>query len=320
MGRYVIVGAGPVGTSTARRFADAGHEVVVVSRSGTGAGHEGVDAVAADATDAARLTALATGADALLNCANPAYHRWPTDWPPIADAVLAAAEATGAVLVTMGNLYGYGPMDRPMREGDPLASSGTKGKVRAAMWAQALAAHEAGRVRATEARASDFWGPNVLGAHLADLVVPRVLAGKKVSVLGDPDVAHSWTYMDDVAATLVTLATDERAWGRPWHVPSGPARPAREMVRRIAAAAGVPAPKVSSIPGWALVPAGVVSPMMRELRETLYQFDRPFVLDSSLTEATFGLSATPVDEAAAETVAWWRERLAAQAAGTAKAA
>jgi nucleoside-diphosphate-sugar epimerase len=321
MGRYVIVGAGVVGRTTAGRLADAGHRVVLVSRSGTGtgAGRADVEPVAADATDAAGLTALADGADALFNCANPAYHRWPTDWPPIADALLQAAERSGAVLVTMSNLYGYGPMDRPVREDDPLASAGTKGRVRAQMWHQARAAHEAGRIRATEARASDFWGPGVTGAHLAERVVPKVLAGKRVSVLGDPDAPHSWSYIDDVAATLAALATDERAWGRPWHVPSGPARSAREMVGLLAAAAGRPAPKVGAVPSWALTAAGVVSPLMREMREVAHQFDRPFVLDASRTEAALGLAPTPVVEAAATTVAWWRERSLA-GGGTAQAA
>jgi hypothetical protein len=49
------------------------------------------------------------GAAVLYNSANPAYHRWPELWPPIAAALLEAAERAGAVLVTISNRYGYGP-------------------------------------------------------------------------------------------------------------------------------------------------------------------------------------------------------------------
>ena len=140
--KHVIVGAGPIGTATAQHLLELGHEVTVVTRSGTGP--EGTRRVAADAADRDRLTELARGAQALYNCANPRYHRWPTDWPPVAAAMLAAAEQTGAGLVTMSNLYGYGPVDVPMTEDLPLAATTVKGGVRARMWRDALAAQRTG--------------------------------------------------------------------------------------------------------------------------------------------------------------------------------
>jgi len=308
MGQYVIVGAGPVGTATAMLLAESGHTVKLVSRSGSGPSHDGVERVAADAADAERVTALCHGAAALINAANPVYTRWPTDWPPIAAALLAAAETSGAVLVTMSNLYGYGPLDHPMRETDPLATTGKKGRVRVSMWQDALAAHQAGRARVTEARASDFFGPEVTGSHLGDRVVPKVLEGKAVTVLGDPDAPHTWSYVPDVARTLVVLADDERAWGHPWHVPSNEAASARQMVAAFCRAAGVQPAKVKGLPNFVLTAGGLVSPLLRELKETRYQFERPFVMDSSAATATFGITPTPLDEAAAATVAWFRNR------------
>src|SRR5262245_37047420 len=105
MGRHVIVGAGPVGTAAAEHLVARGHEVRMVTR--TGAGPVFVERVQADATDASRLAQLAAGADTLYNCANPPYHRWPQLWPSLATALLDAAQRSGAVLVTMSNLYGY---------------------------------------------------------------------------------------------------------------------------------------------------------------------------------------------------------------------
>lgn len=305
---HIIVGSGPVGTTTALLLAHLGHQVRVITRSGSGPTHRNIERVALDATNAAALTTATAGAAAIYNCVNPPYHRWPTDWPPIANAMLAAAESSGAVLVIMGNLYGYGPMTRPMKESDPLASTGVKGGVRIKMWRDGLAAHESGRIRATEVRASDFIGPEVLNSHLGERVIPKLLKGKGVQVVGNPDMVHSFTFMPDVARALVTAATDERAWGKAWHVPTNPATTPREMITMMSKIAGVAPVKVSGIPNALLKVGGLFLPMLRELPEMLYQFDRPFVVDSSLFTATFGQSATPLQEALTSTVDWYRNR------------
>ncbi|MET8835529.1 NAD-dependent epimerase/dehydratase family protein [Micromonospora sp. NPDC004540] len=301
MALHVIVGAGPVGTATARLLAERGDRVRVVTRRGTGPAHPAVERIAADAADADRLTALTEGAAALYNCANPAYHRWPLDWPPLAAALLTAAERTGAVLATVGNLYGYGPVDGPMTEATPLAATGVKGRVRNRMWADALAAHRAGRARITEVRGSDYLGAD--GTSLAMMVLPRVLAGRRAFLPVDWDAPHTWTYIPDVARTLVAAATDERAWGRAWHVPSAPAVSMRDLAGRAAALVGAPAPRLTRMPYPVLWLGGVANPFVRELRETAYQFDRPYVLDSTAATASLGIEATPLDRAVKETVA-----------------
>jgi nucleoside-diphosphate-sugar epimerase len=305
---HVIVGSGPVGTTTALLLAELGHQVRVITRSGSGPTHRNVERVALDATNAAALTKATAGAAAIYNCVNPPYHRWPTDWPPIANAMLAAAESSDAVLVVMGNLYGYGPVTRPMKESDPLASTGVKAGVRIKMWRDALAAHESGRIRATEVRASDFIGPEVLSSHIGERVIPKLVRGKGVQVLGNPDMAHSFTFMPDVAQALVTAATDERAWGKAWHVPTNPAISSREMITMMSKIAGVTPVKVSGIPNALLKVGGLFSPMFRELPEMLYQFDRPFIVDSSLFTSTFGENPTPLQEVLTSTVDWYRNR------------
>ncbi len=311
MALHVIVGAGSIGGGTARRLVGAGHRVKLISRSGSGPRLDGLELVAADAGDAVALGRVAAGADVIYNCANPAYHRWETDWPPIANALLAAAEATGAGLVTMGNLYGYGPVDGPMTEQTPLAATSRKGRVRATMWREALAAHEAGRTRVTEVRASDYFGPTVVdNGLLGKPLMPRLLAGRSFRHVAALDAPHTWSYAPDVVAATATLGTDDRSWGRPWHVPSDEPKTVREMVTGLAAAAGVPTPRMSSIPRFALRAVGLVVPMAREFDEVRYQHDRPFVMDSSDFTATFGAKATPLDEAWRGTVDWWRARLA----------
>jgi nucleoside-diphosphate-sugar epimerase len=294
MALHLIVGAGPVGTATATLLAGNGEQVRIVTRSGSGPEHPAIERVAADATDAEQLSKLAAGAVALYNCANPLYHRWLTDWPPLASALLTAAESSGAVLAIAGNLYGYGPVQGPITESTPLAATHPKLKLRADMWRDALAAQESGRIRTTEVRASDYIEAN----SIFSLVLAKPLrAGKRAFVPAALDVPHSWTSIADVARTLVTVATDERAWGRAWPVPTNPALTVRQVATRFTEVVGAPAPTLTSLPYAALWAAGLFDPLIKELRTTRYQFVKPFVLDSTITERTFGLAPTDLDEA-----------------------
>ena len=307
MGTHTIVGAGAVGTGTAKALVARGEQVRVVTRSGSGLEHPAVERIAADAADRTRMIEIAADCVAIYNCANPPYHKWASDWPPLAESFLATAEATGARLVTMSNLYGYAHGSSPMRATDPLDPPTKKGAIRVSMWRDVLAAHDAGRIRATEVRASDYFGPG-LGdtAHLGDRFVPRVMKGKRASVLGATDVKHSWTYIDDVCEMMAIAGTDERALGRAWHVPTGDPRTVEEMATAVAAEAGAATPKVRTLPTALIKLAGVFVPLLRELPEMLYQFNEPFVIDATDPTEVFGLEATPLDQQIKATIDSYR--------------
>ena len=290
---HVIVGAGPVGSATARLLAERGDQVRVVTRSGSGPEHPNIERVAADATDADRLSKLAEGAVALYNCANPAYHQWLTDWPPLASALLTAAERSGAVLTIAGNLYGYGPVTGPMNQDTPLAATHPKLKLRADMYRDALALHKQGRIRMTEVRASDYLEANGI---LSFVLAKPLEAGKRAYVPLPLNVKHSWTAIADVARTLVTVSGDERAWGQAWPVPTTAPLTVRELADRFVAVKGLPPAKLTHLPYAALWTAGLFEKFTKELRTTYYQFAKPFVLDSTVTEKTFDLAPTPIDE------------------------
>ena len=284
--RHLVLGAGSVGTAVAELLAADGAEVVVLTRSGAGPDRPGVERVRGDAGDAAAVTAAARGAAVIYNCVNPPYDRWVQAWPPITAALLAAAESSGAVLAMAANLYPYGPVTEPMREGQPDRPAGPKARVRAEMTAQMLARHRAGRIRAVEVRASDYIGAG--DQSVLDRVLARALAGRPVRVIGDPDQPHSWTWAPDVGRTLVAAAGHEPALGRVWHALTNPPRTQREAVADHCRAAGVPPVRVRALPHLALRAVGLVNPVVRELEETRYQFVRPFVLDSRATEREIG--------------------------------
>ena len=297
MARHVVVGKGPVGSTTAQLLAEQGHEVLVLSRSG-GQSTSTVRHAAVDASDVSALTAAVGRADVLYNAVNPpTYDRSTQDWPPIAAALLGAAERSGALLVIMGSLYGYGRPRGPMTADHPLAATDVKGRIRVQMWTAALAARAAGRLRVTEARAGDFVGPMVPTAqsHLMRQL-PALRTGRRAWVVGDPDAPHSWTYVPDVAATLATLGTDPRAEGRAWHVPTNAPRSQRQALTDLAGAMGAPPARVSGLPWPVLRAIGLADAQLREVVAIRHQWDQPFVMDSTETSEVLGPQPTPWDE------------------------
>ncbi len=292
MSQFTVVGAGSIGSGVAQSLAAAGHDVTVVTRTGTGPKNARVTLVAADATDADRLTAIAQGSLALFNCANPRYDTWPTAWPPLAASLLLSAERSGATLVTMSNLYVYGLPSAPMGPHDAMVANYEKAQVRAQMWRDAKAAHDAGRLCAVEVRASDFIGTTA-NSLFETRTIKRIVAGRRSFVLGNPDAAHSWSFVDDVVETLVTVALEPSSWGRVWHVATNEPRSARQVVTDLAKFIGRSDVKVSAVPTSLIRFVGLFSSLAREIPKTLYQFESPFVIDDSETREVLGLMPTP---------------------------
>jgi nucleoside-diphosphate-sugar epimerase len=149
---------------------------------------------------------------------------------------LAAAERTGALLVSLENLYGYGPTGgTPMTEDLPLSATTVKGRTRAAMTRELLAAAQAGRVRIVIGRASDFFGAGITtGTTLGERVFANAVAGKRADFIGNPDLPHTYSYVPDIAAGLATLGSDARAIGGVWHLPGPETVTTRQLLKLVA--------------------------------------------------------------------------------------
>lgn len=295
MSRHIVVGAGATARATALLLAEEGVPVRQISRRGGGADHPLVERVAADAGDTGLLAELATGAEVLINCAIPAYDRWATEVPPFAASLLTAVERTGVRYVMLGNLYGYGHVDGPITEDLPMAPVSVKGRARARMWLDALAANEAGRVRATEVRAAAFLGRGAVSTFTLG-IAGQVLAGEVATYPGRLDVLQCWSDVQDVARTLVAAARDDRSWGRAWHAPVTANIQVGELTERFAKLTGAPGPRLQRLDSEALAGLAADSALFGELVEMLYSTENPHVLDSTVTERTLGLTATPLDE------------------------
>jgi nucleoside-diphosphate-sugar epimerase len=303
---HVVFGTGQVGRALAASLAGRGLAVRAVSRHRPAGLADGVDWRAADATDPGTASDAAKGAAVVYQCLNAPYTQWPELFPPLQRGVLSAAERAGALLVSLENLYGYGPAGgKPMTEDLPLGATTVKGRTRAAMTGELLAAAQAGRVRIAIGRASDFFGPGITESALGERVFARALAGKSADLLGDPGLPHTYSYVPDVAAGLATLGTDERAIGQVWHLPGPETVTTRQILDLIAAAAGHPV-GIRSLPRLAVRALGVINPMMRALAEMAYEFDEPFILDTTKYQTTFGAAGTRLATAIAATVDWYR--------------
>lgn len=314
---HVIFGTGPVGTTLARELLGRGKRVRLVNRSGRSPEPlpAGIELVAGDASSLATVQALSVGATTIYNCTHATYEQWPEVLPRLQENMIEGAAAAGATLVVIDTLYLYGPTGgQPITEETPHLAVSRKGRLRAQLAWGYLQAHRAGQVQVAIGRAADFFGPRVLNSALGQFTFPLALRGEAMVTFGKPDLPHSYSYMPDVARGLATLGEREEALGRDWLLPVAPARTTRDLAGMIGEAIGRPVPVVP-IPSIEQAKAlGLLDPVFAdEFAELFYQYTEPQIVDSNAIETTFGLRATPFEEALPVTVSWYRDVLPAAA-------
>ena len=304
---HVVFGVGQVGRALASYLADQGKDVRVVSMHRPTNLPDGVDSRLADVTDHEAAADAAKGAAVIYQCLNAPYSDWPMRFPPLQQGVVAAAKRSGALLVTLENVYAYGPTDGvPMTEGLPLLATTVKGRARAAMTRDLLAESDAGRIRIAIGRASDFFGAGVTESTLGERVFANALAGKKADFIGNPDLLHTYSYVPDIARGLAMLGSDERAIGQVWHLSGPETVTTRTLLQILATEIGSPV-GIRNVPKPILSLLGLFNPLMKGLAEMSYEFGAPFVLDTTKYQSTFGTEVTPLEIAISDTVSWYRE-------------
>jgi nucleoside-diphosphate-sugar epimerase len=308
-GLHAIFGTGAIGLATFDALRHRGQTVRLVNRSGQARVPDGVEVVGGDASGPAFAIDAARGATVVYQTMNPPYAEWATQFPALQSGILAAAETTGARLVSMENVYPYGrPAGHPLTETRADNAHTKKGQLRARMSQELLTAHDAGRVQVAIGRACDYFGPRGgAQSNLGDRVFPAALAGKTANVLGDPDQPHTYTYIPDIGEGLAVLGDHPDAPGEIWHLPNDPeTRTTRELVDTIYNLAGQPRARLRALPPPLLRGLSFFNPTVRELLEMQYQFEEPFIIDSMKIADKLGLKATPMHEALAETLLSYR--------------
>ncbi len=302
---HVVLGAtGGIGSALVEELVGRGHRVRAVSRSGKA--WKGAEGFEADVSTSAGAKSASSGAVVVYHAAQPAYTKWTEEFPTMTDAIVEGASSAGAKLVFADNLYMYGPgSPQPMTEETPQRAQGKKGRVRILMAERLLEAHHAGRVRVAIGRASDYYGPGGTGTVAGDTVFGAALAGKTVRWPGSLDTSHQFNYLPDLAKALITLGEREEADGAVWHLPAAQPITGRHFLDLVSSEIGTPV-KASATPKVVIRTIGLFSPFIRELVETMYQFEQPFYADASKYERIFGpFGPTPHEEAIRYTASWF---------------
>jgi nucleoside-diphosphate-sugar epimerase len=306
--KHVVLGTGPIGRAVAQELVKRGERVRMVSRSGKmDEVPAGVEVVACDLYDPEKVREVTRGAKAVYQSAQPAYQEWTAKFPQLQNSILNGLTGNHAKLVLVENVYMYGDTrGRPMTEDLPHNAHTRKGRVRGEISSAAFAAHKQGRIRVTAARGGNYFGPWGTDSTMGGRVFYPLLRGKSAQLIGRTDLPHTHTYLKDFGTALVLLGERDEADGQVWHVPNDqPAMTQAELVRLFAHEAGIE-PKISSMGKAMMWFGGFFIPEARESVEMMYEFDKPFMIDSSKFEKTFGLKATPVRDAIRETAAWYK--------------
>ena len=304
----VLGGTGGLGSAVVEELVKKGKRVRSVSRSGS----EGVKAsnevevVRGNVADVGQMTKICQGASVIYHCTNALYPDWVKLLPPMMEGVIVGAETSGAKVVYGDNVYMYGPVTGPLTPDLPDRATGPKGRVRAEIATKLMKAHQSGRIRATIGRASDFFGPRVLNSMMGEVVFQALVEGKPLNLIGKLDVPHTYSFVEDFAQGLVTLGEKEAALGKIWHVPSAETLTTRQFLELIFAEAQQ-TPRLQILSPWMLSGLGLFNPMLRELKEMLYEFEQPFIIDHRQYEQAFGSHPTPHRGAIRKTIAWFRD-------------
>lgn len=316
--RITVLGAtGGIGQAIVHELADRGHQVTAASRSAADRSWPtGVVAVATDVRDPAQTRAACREADVVVMAAQVPYQRWAAELPGLVDGAADAATEAGARFVMVDNLYAYGSPGTPLTSASPETAATRKGQLRAEIGRCLLARHEAGTLRVAIGRFSDYYGPYEGSSLLGQLIIDAAVRGRRPRTYIADDQPHTFHYLPDAARGFATLVERPEADGHIWLLPAAAPITQAEVVDLVAAAVGRPL-RASRVSPTMLTLLGLVNPQLREARELVEQFDRPYIVDDPAFEATFGaFTTTPHAEALAATVTAAQARTGTAVAAT----
>ncbi len=311
--KHIVVGTGALGRNVAACLADQGILPTLVNRSGKSVGPW--PTVSCDVSDPAALSALLIEPVTLYICSAPPYWRWKDDFPAMVEGIVQATAGRDVRIVLADNVYAYGRSETPFKEGQSARPCSRKGEVRRAVAERLMALNEKGQVRVTVVRAATFFGPWVEQSSVGRSVFETALNAKATYIIGDPKVAHAFTYVPDFAVALLRIAQEDSAFGHYWHAPSHNVA-SMHLFLEMVARQGRGELKIKRAGPLMMRFIGLFNPAMRELVEMQYLFDSPWGLSSALTERTFQLASTPLETAISRTAEWVREQPGSSAHST----
>ncbi|MDR7307049.1 SDR family oxidoreductase [Rhodoferax saidenbachensis] len=303
----LVLGAtGGIGGEVARQLVEAGWKVRALRRGAAQATEQkdGIEWVRGDAMNRADVLAAAQGCAVIVHAVNPpGYRRWAQVVLPMVDNTIAAAQAQGATIVLPGTVYNFGPDAFPLlREDSPQNPVTRKGAIRVELERRLRQASGQG-CKVIVVRAGDFFGPKVTNSWFSQGLVKPNLPVKAISLPGAPGVGHQWSYVPDVARTMVALLQrrDTLEPFAAFHMQGHWDADGTQMaasIRRVVTRRGGAQPKVSAFPWWLMTLAAPFVATLRELREMRYLWKTPVGMHNAKLLAVLGHEPhTPLDQA-----------------------
>jgi nucleoside-diphosphate-sugar epimerase len=299
MGRQTILGAnGTIGSVLAKELAAFTDQIRLVSRKPRRV-NETDELFPADLTDPVQVDKAVEGSEIVYLMVGFEYDIkvWRDKWPKLMLATIDACEKHAAKLVFFDNVYLYS-IDEigHMTEDSKIDPPSEKGKVRALIAETLMSEIRSGRLTGLIARAPDFYGPDNEKSFLIETVYKNILKNKRPNWFIDPTKKHSFIYTPDAARATAILGNSPDAFGEVWHLPTDKnTLTGNELVALFNTAMGA-SKKVMSVSMFMLRILGLFMPLMREMPEMMYQYDRDYFFDSGKFEKRFSFTPTTYAE------------------------
>jgi nucleoside-diphosphate-sugar epimerase len=293
-----ILGAGgAIANELVKRLAARNQAFRLVGRQPRAA-QAGSEVVAADLADGEQTIRAVAGSSVVYLLVGLKYDHqlWAEAWPRIMANAIEACRRAGARLIFFDNVYMYGRVEGPMTEETPFNPCSRKGEVRAKIARTLIEAWKSGSITAMIARSADFYGPAARNGIPNAMVFDLLGRGRKAMWFANGGVPHSFTYTPDAAESLAKLGETEAAWNQTWHVPTAPNAPTGKEFVAMAAKEFRAEPKCRVVGKATMRMVGLFNPVVREMREMMYQYDAPYIFDSSKYAKVFGFAGTAYAE------------------------
>lgn len=260
----------------------------------------------ADLLDKEKVEMAVKGSDVVYLTVGLPYSTkvWERDWPIIMNNVVDACLKTNARLVFLDNVYMYSADEiSHMKETSHVQPPSRKGRVRAQIQQIMLDAVAGRGLQGLIARSADFYGPSVANSPLAITVLDELRKGKKAFWQVDDSKLHAFTYVPDAAKALAMLGNAQDAYGEIWHLPTSSEQlTGEEFIAKVASELKCK-PDYYIFKRWMMGVVGIFVPIVGELGEMSYQYDRDYQFDSSKFESRFSYRPVSYAEGIKEMVA-----------------
>jgi nucleoside-diphosphate-sugar epimerase len=300
-----ILGAnGTIGSVLAKELLNYTDKIRLVSRNPRKV-NEADELFPADLSDPAVVDQAVDGSDVVYLVVGFDYKLkvWEEKWPTLMRATINACIKHNARLVFFDNVYAYDINAIPhMTEESPYNPVSKKGAVRKQIAQMIMDEVRAGKLMALIARSADFYGPDNEKSFVNEMVYNNFKKGMRANWFVDADKKHSFTYTPDAAKATALLGNTDDAYNTVWHLPTDKnTLTGREFIELFSREMKV-ANKLFIMPVWMIRIAGIFVPVLKEMPEMLYQYDRDYFFDSSKFEKRFNFSPTTYSEGIKRTV------------------